>query len=632
VGNFGMEELKHSLGQAQGREAETDVQRVDDRRDRPPASSRAMAHVPKPMLVVVDSGSVSFRRIEYELRKRYDKDYQVVSIPSSKWGIKRLGEFKAAGEEVALVLADQWMPDMSGTEFVAQARQLFPTAKRALLIAWGDRTAQEPILRSMTLGHVDYYVNKPEQPGDEHFHRLISEFLYEWAKAHRPAFHEIRVVGERRSARSHELRDILNRNGVLHEFYPADSEPGRELLAQTGKSSAKLPVLILYNEKVLEDPSNAELADAFGVNRPLDRQEFDLVIVGAGPAGLASAVYGASEGLSTLVLEGEAIGGQAGTSSLIRNYLGFPWGVEGAELARRATEQAWWFGATFRFMRHATALHRSGKELMVTLSDGTEVGARAVILATGASYRRLGVLSLEALVGAGVFYGAAVSEARAVEGQEVYVVGGANSAGQAAMHLSKYASQVTLLVRGSKLTASMSEYLIKEIEAAQNIDVRFNAEVVDGGGDGRLEYLVLKNSASGLTETVPAAALFVLIGAEPRTEWLPEEIERDNRGFIVTGQDLLRNGRPPQKWPLERHPLLLETSMPGVLAAGDVRHRSVKRVASAVGEGSIAIQLVHEYFIKARLGFDNLGSISDRPATGDTEAAPGSTWRSASAT
>jgi thioredoxin reductase (NADPH) len=584
------------------------------------------------MLVVVDSGSVSFRRIEYELRKRYDKDYQVVSIPSSKWGIKRLGEFKAAGEEVALVLADQWMPDMSGTEFVAQARQLFPTAKRALLIAWGDRTAQEPILRSMTLGHVDYYVNKPEQSGDEHFHRLISEFLYEWAKAYRPAFHEIRVVGERRSARSHELRDILNRNGVLHEFYPADSEPGRELLAQTGKSSAKLPVLILYNEKVLEDPSNAELADAFGVNRPLARQEFDLVIVGAGPAGLASAVYGASEGLSTLVLEGEAIGGQAGTSSLIRNYLGFPWGVGGAELARRATEQAWWFGATFRFMRHATALHRSEKELMVTLSDGTEVGARAVILATGASYRRLGVRSLEALVGAGVFYGAAVSEARAVEGQEVYVVGGANSAGQAAMHLSKYASRVTLLVRGSKLTVSMSEYLITEIEAAQNIDVRFNAEVVDGGGDGRLEYLVLKNSASGLTETVPAAALFVLIGAEPRTEWLPEEIERDNRGFIVTGQDLLRNGRPPQKWPLERHPLLLETSMPGVFAAGDVRHRSVKRVASAVGEGSIAIQLVHEYFIKARLGFDNLGSISDKPATGDTGAAPGSTWRSASAT
>ena len=649
--NSEMEQQKHSLGQAQGRAAEADVQGVDDRRDRPPASSRAMAHRPKPMLVVVDSGSVSFRRIEYELKKRYDNDYQVVSIPSSKWGIKRLQEFKAAQHEVALVLADQWMPDMSGTEFVAQARQLFPTAKRALLIAWGDRTAQEPILRSMTLGHVDYYVNKPEQPGDEHFHRLISEFLYEWAKTHRPPFHEMRMVGERQSARSHELRDILNRNGVLHEFYAADSEPGRELLAQVGKSSAKLPVLIIYNGKVLEDPSNAELADAFGVNRPLDRQEFDLVIVGAGPAGLAAAVYGASEGLSTLILEGEAIGGQAGTSSLIRNYLGFPWGVGGAELASRATEQAIWFGTTFHFLRQATALRRRGKELMVSLSDGTEVGARAVILATGASYRRLGVPSLEALVGAGVFYGAAVSEARAVEGQEVYVVGGANSAGQAAIHLSKYASRVTLLVRGSKLAVSMSEYLIKEIEAANNIDVHFNSRVVNGGGKGRLEHLVLKNTASGLTETVPAAALFVLIGAEPRTEWLPEEIERDKRGFIVTGQDLLRDtrkdiwnlilestpggDRPPQRWPLERHPLLLETSMPGVFAAGDVRHRSVKRVASAVGEGSIAIQLIHEYFIKARLGFDNLDPIPDKRAEDDTtadEAASGNAQRSASAT
>src|SRR5919107_2655210 len=592
-----MEQQKHSLGQAQGRAAEADVQGVDDRRDRPPASSRAMAHRPKPMLVVVDSGSVSFRRIEYELKKRYDNDYQVVSIPSSKWGIKRLQEFKAAQHEVALVLADQWMPDMSGTEFVAQARQLFPTAKRALLIAWGDRTAQEPILRSMTLGHVDYYVNKPEQSGDEHFHRLISEFLYEWAKAYRPAFHEIRVVGERRSARSHGLRDILNRNGVLHEFYPADSEPGRELLAQTGKSSAKLPVLILYNEKVLEDPSNAELADAFGVNRPLARQEFDLVIVGAGPAGLASAVYGASEGLSTLVLEGEAIGGQAGSSSLIRNYLGFPWGVGGAELAKRASDQAWWFGTDFRFMRKAVALRRNGRDLVVTLSDSTEVSGRAVILATGVSYRRLDVSGLEKLVGAGVFYGAAVSEARAMKGQEVYVVGGANSAGQAAMHLSKYASHVTLLVRGYSLSTSMSDYLIKEIEAAQNIEVRFNTQVVGGSGEGRVERLVLKDFASGVTETVPAAALFVLIGAEPHTGWLPEEIARDERGYILTGQDLLRkDARPTRGWPLGRLPLPMETSMPGVFAVGDVRYRSVKRVASAVGAGAIVIQSVHEHF------------------------------------
>src|SRR5215203_4044024 len=551
----------------------------------------------KPVIFAVDSGAESFARIEYGLRRRYSNEYQVMCETSAMWGMKRLRDLKAAGEEVALILADQWMPDIAGDEFLARAGRLFPTSKRAVLVEWGDRTTQEPVLGAMALGHIDYYVNKPERPGDEYFHKMIAEFLYDWAKAHRPVFAEIRMVGEQWSARSHELRDILNRNGILHEFHAAETEAGQQLLAQLGRSLAKLPVVALYDGQVLEAPSNADLADALGINRPLGRRRFDLVIVGAGPAGLAAAVYGASEGLSTLIVEGEAIGGQAGTSSLIRNYLGFPWGVGGAELARRATEQAIWFGTTSHFMRQATALRRRGKELMVSLSDGTEVGARAVILATGASYRRLGVPNLEALVGAGVFYGAAVSEARAVEGQEVYVVGGANSAGQAAMHLSKYASRVTLLARGSKLTSSMSEYLIKEIEAANNIEVRFNSRVVDGGGKGRLEHLVLKNTASGLTETVPAAALFVLIGAEPRTEWLPKEIERDKRGFIVTGPDLLRDtrkdvwnlilegtpggDRPPQRWPLERQPLLLETSMPGVFAAGDVRHRSVKRVASA---------------------------------------------------
>ncbi|MDQ5809413.1 MAG: FAD-dependent oxidoreductase, partial [Actinomycetota bacterium] len=526
---------------------------------------------------------------------------------SAMWGMKKLRELKEAGEKVALVLADQWMPDISGTEFLARARHLFPTAKRVLLVEWGDRTIQEPVLKAMTFGHIDYHVNKPERPGDEHFHRMIAEFLYEWAKANRPVFKEIRVVGERLSARSHELRDILNRNGVLHEFHAADSEEGRALLARVGKSSAKLPMVVLYSGKVLEDPSNVELADAFGVNRQLERREFDLIIVGAGPAGLAAAVYGASEGLSTLILEGEAIGGQAGSSSSIRNYPGFPWGIGGAELARRATEQAWWFGATFRFMRHATGLRRVGDRLAVTLSDGTEVLGRAVILATGIFYRRLGVPSLEALIGAGVFYGAAVSEAQAVQGQEVYVVGGANSAGQAATHLSKYASRVTLLVRGRSLSTSMSEYLIREIEAAQNIEVRFETAVTGGGGEGRLEHLFLKNLGSGSTEVVPAAALFALIGAEPHTGWLPEEVERDKRGYVLTGQDLLRDGRHlPQGWPLGRPPLLMETSMPGVFAVGDVRRGSVKRVASAVGAGAIAIQSVHEYFVKAKLGLDGL--------------------------
>jgi thioredoxin reductase (NADPH) len=593
-----------------------------DREKRPAhsESETAVGDVPadtqahKPVIFAVDAGAESFLRIEYGLRRRYGVEYQVICETSAMWGMKRLKDLKAAGAEVALILADQWMPDIEGAEFLARAGRLFPTAKRAVLVEWGDRTTQEPVLRAMSLGHIDYYVNKPERPGDEYFHKMVAEFLYDWAKAHRPVFAEIRVVGERWSARSHELRDVLSRNGILHEFHAAETEAGQQLLARLGKRSVKFPVAILYDGQVLEDPSNADLADAFGVNRPLGRRRFDLVIVGAGPAGLAAAVYGASEGLSTLIVEGEAIGGQAGTSSLIRNYLGFPWGVGGAELAKRATEQAWWFGAVFRFMRNVAALRSEGRELTLTLSDGTEVAGRAVVLATGASYRRLGVPSLEGLVGAGVFYGAAVTEAKAVTGQEVYVVGGANSAGQAALHLAEYASRVTLVVRGRSLSTSMSEYLIREIEAAQNIYVLFRTRVIDGGGEGRLEHLVLKDLESERTETVPAAALFVLIGAEPRTGWLPKEIVRDQQGYVVTGPDLLRDGRPPWGWPLGRPPLPMETSMPGVFAAGDVRYGSVKRVASAVGAGANAVQSVHEHFVKAKLGLDAPRSRDPRPA------------------
>src|SRR5918998_1377525 len=463
----------------------------------------------RPVIFAVDAGAESFARIELGLRRRYGNDFRVICETSAMWGLKRLRDMRAAGEEVVLILADQWMPDITGVEFLARAGRLFPTSKRAVLVEWGDRTAQEPVLRAMTLGHIDYYAHKPERPGDEHFHKLVAEFLYDWAKAHnRPVFAEMRVVGERWSARSHELRDVLSRNGILHEFYAAESEAGQELLSRLGKSSAKLPVAVLHDGQVLEDPSNADLADAIGVNRQPGRRRFDLLIVGAGPAGLAAAVYGASEGLSTLIVEGEAVGGQAGTSSLIRNYLGFPWGVGGAELARRATEQAWWFGATFRFMRTVDALRQEGRDVTLTLSDGAEVAGRAVILA------------------------------QALAGQEVHVVGGANSAGQAAVHLSEYASRVTLVVRGRSLATSMSDYLIKEIEAAPNIELRLGARVVDGGGEGRLEHLVLKDLTSGSTETVPTAALFVLIGAEPRTGWLPDEIIRDRQGYVGNRQDL----------------------------------------------------------------------------------------------
>ena len=555
---------------------------------------------PRPVLVAVDDDLDALGKITHELNDRYGTYYRVVCEGSPEAGMRMLRRLKQAGEEVAIVLADWWMPGMTGTEFLAHARQFYPDAKRALLFEWGNRTTREPILEAIAMGQIDYYVSKPERSPDEEFHRDIAEFLTEWARDHRPSYVAVRIVGEPHSPRSHELRDIFRRSVVPYEFHPAGSEEGRALLARKNETSARLPVVIVFDRQVLVDPSDAEIADwfelisPFGMNTLPDVRDFDLVVIGAGPAGLAAAVYGASEGFRTVVVERETFGGQAGTSSLIRNYLGFSRGVSGSELAWQAYQQAWLFGASFRVARQATALQPRGERLVVGLSDGTEVAGRAVVIATGASYRRLDVPSLEALVGAGVFYGATVTEAQATEGKEAYVVGGANSAGQAAMHLSRYASRVTLLVRGASLAKSMSNYLIQEIDATENIEVRHNTRVVDGGGEGMLERLVVEDRTSGLTETIPAAALFVLIGAEPHTEWLPGEILRDEKGFVVTGQDLLSDERP-QGWSLERPPMPLESSVPGVFVVGDVRHGSIKRVASAVGEGSIAIQMVHQY-------------------------------------
>jgi thioredoxin reductase (NADPH) len=557
--------------------------------------------IPKPVLLAVDDDLIALATIEHELRQRYGSYYHVACEDSPEVGMRTLQDLRAAEKEVAVVLADQWMPGMTGVEFLTHTRQLYPGAKRALLFERGNRTTREPILQAMALGQIDSYVPKPERPPDEEFHRSIAQFLEEWTKDYRPASVAVRIVGEPWSARCHELRDVLSRSGVPHAFSSADSKEGRELLAGVDKISARLPVVIVFDRLALVDPDNAEIVDAFelispfGLNTLSDVRNFDLVIIGAGPAGLAAAVYGSSEGLRTVVVERETFGGQAGTSSLIRNYLGFSRGISGAELAWQAYQQAWLFGTSFRLARHTIALHHGPEQLVVSLSDGTEVAGRAAIVATGASYRRLGIPSLEALQGAGVFYGAAVAQAQGMKGQEVCVVGGGNSAGQAARHLSKHARRVTLLVLGESLAAHMSQYLIEEIEATENIQVRLNTQVIDGGGQGRLEHLVLKDRTSGLTETFPAAALFVLIGARPHTGWLPEEVMRDERGYIITGSDLLRDGSPPEGWPLERAPMLLETSIPGVFAAGDVRCGSVKRVASAVGEGSIAIQMVHKY-------------------------------------
>jgi thioredoxin reductase (NADPH) len=546
----------------------------------------------QPVVLLAD-GPQTRGRVEAELCKRYGTDYLIVTAGSAQEALAALGKLRDGQRQVSLVLAGQRLRDATGTELLARVRQLDPAARRVLLISWGDQASMTAVVQATVLGDLDAYVVRPGTPPDEVFHRSVTEQLGEWARSNLPGIEVVRVVGEEWAARSHELRELLGRNGIPFSFYPAGSPEGQRLL-EPGSGQA-LPAVVMFDGRVLADPSNAEVAEALGVPTKPGSGRYDVTVIGAGPAGLAAAVYGASEGLSTVVVEPEAIGGQAGTSSLIRNYLGFPSGVSGGDLAVRAYTQAWNFGAEYVYGNPATSLRPEGPELVVTLADGTEVRSRAVVVASGMAYRRLGIPALDALTGAGVFYGAAASEAKAVQGSEVFVVGGANSAGQAAVYLAKYAAQVTLLVRGRSLADSMSEYLIREIDAAPNIAVRCRVAVTGGAGQNRLESLTLTDLESSTAETVGAGALFVLIGAEPRTQWLPDTVRRDQSGFVLTGADLLDDGRPPVDWPLRRLPMFLESSVPGVFAVGDVRYGSVKRVASAVGEGSNAIRLVHDY-------------------------------------
>ncbi len=544
-----------------------------------------------PVLVAVDEDAVALADVERELRDRYGRHYRVECFTSSREAFDRLEGMAADGEPVALVLAAPWLSGVTGSELLDEARHLHPHAKRGLLIAWGewgDRDTGEAIFDSIGHGRIDHYVLRPSGSPDELFHQAISSLLLEWAEARRTSPYTVHVVGESWSGRAYELRDVLGRCALPHSFCLADSDDGRALLAEAGAARG-LPLVVFPDGTVMSDPSDVELSKAASSPVDLDRDDWDLVIVGAGPAGLSAAVYGASEGLNTLVVDEGGVGGQASSSSQIRNYMGFPRGLSGRRLAQQAYEQAWVFGAQFVFMQRITQLEREHERLVVSLSDSGRVAARAVVLATGASYRRLGVPALEELNGAGVYYGGTASEAPAMAGEDVYVVGGANSAGQAALHLARYARRVTLVVRAQSLDAGMSHYLVRQVEAAPRVEVRLGTEVVGGGGDGWLEHLVLRDGGGGATETVEAGGLFLNLGARPNTDWLPAEIGRDAGGFVLTGTDL----EPGGAWPLERTPSVLETSMPGVLAAGDVRHGSVKRVASAVGEGSIAIQMLH---------------------------------------
>jgi thioredoxin reductase (NADPH) len=556
----------------------------------------------RPVLFVVDADEEARRETAAALDRRFGADYRVVAVGSPQAGIDELVVLARESQDIALIAADLRLPRMEGLDFLERANALHPGAARVLLVAMDESHTRIPfseldtLQRAAALGRIDFWVVKGWVTPEEWLYPLIQEALSSWTTAHRPTHVVYRIVGEQWAPRTHDLRDALTSNGVPFSFHTASSAEGRRLIEEFSIDSDRLPALVLYDGRVMHDPTFAELASSHGIRTRPSTDVYDLAIVGAGPAGLAAAVYGASEGLRTLVIEARAIGGQAGTSSLIRNYLGFPRGIGGGDLAHRAWEQALFFGAQFVFSHRANALTVEGNETVIVLADESQARARSVIIAAGVAYRRLGIDALDRLVGAGVFYGAAVVEAPAMAGEHVYVVGSGNSAGQAALHLAKFASQVTLLVRGKSIAAGMSEYLVRQLEATMNIDVQLRTRLVTGHGDSRLQALTLEDG-TGQQHDVPATALFVLIGAEPRTAWLSGTVTLDAHGFVLTGRDI-----PSENWPLARAPLPFETSLPGVLAVGDVRHDSIKRVASAVGEGSVAVSSVHQYLVESAAG------------------------------
>jgi thioredoxin reductase (NADPH) len=543
----------------------------------------------RPVILTVDDDPGVSRSVARDLRRVYGERHRIVRAESGPSALEALNEIRLRGEQVAVILADHRMPEMTGIEFLERAMDVFPQARRVLLTAYADTDAA---IQAINVVDLDHYLLKPWDPPEEKLYPVVDAQLAAWAARGDRALTVTRVVGDRWSARSYELRDFLARNQVPYRFYLCDEPEARQLLTAAGVSADRLPVLVTEDGAALVQPSDAEVATQVGLSTTPTADFYDVVVIGGGPAGLGSAVYAGSEGLRTVLVERLATGGQAGQSSRIENYLGFPDGVSGAQLTDRARRQAVKFGVDVLTAREVVGLDVRGPARVVRFADGTELAAHTVVLSTGVSYRTIGVPALDDLAGRGVFYGAATTEAPACRGHDVYLVGGANSAGQAAVHFSRYAEHVVLLVRGASLEASMSHYLIAQLAAIDNIEVRTGVEVVDGCGDGHLERITLRDRATGTTTDVDTQWLFVFIGAAPRTDWLDGAIARDAHGFVLTGPDL---PAAVPGWDLEREPYLLETSVPGVFAAGDVRSASIKRVASAVGEGAMAISLVHRY-------------------------------------
>jgi thioredoxin reductase (NADPH) len=550
----------------------------------------------KPVILAVDDDSDVLHAVERDLRRHYSENYRILASSSGPAALELLKRLQQRNESVALLLVDHRMPQMTGVEFLSEALRMNSEPKRVLLTAYADTDAA---IRAINEIHLNHYLLKPWDPPEEHLYPVIDELLDDWQQDHRPPFEGLRVLGTRWSARCYELRDFLSRNQVPFQWIDIEAAEHdkrvRDLLESLGAQLPALPLVILADGTQLSEPAPQALAEHIGLRFHPDANFYDVVIVGGGPAGLAAAVYAASEGLRAILVEREAPGGQAALSSRIENYLGFPSGLSGAELTRRAVAQARRFGAEILSPQEVAGLRVEGRYRYVKLTDGTELACNALLIATGVQWRKLNVPGIDRLQGAGVYYGAGAVEASSCKGEDVYIVGGANSAGQAAIHFARYARQVTMLVRGESLAASMSKYLIDEIQRTSNIRVDFCSAVKEVHGEVHLEAITVERYTTATSEKIPATSLFIFIGAEPGTNWLAGLVERDEHGFIQTGQLVMHDGKPPLGWPFDRDPAMFETSVPGIFAVGDVRGGSIKRVAASVGEGSAAIHFVHRY-------------------------------------